>query len=388
MTSGSRNELSGVEFWLSLLGRKHPLGRNTRRAIFLVVLVVGFLAPFPTLDWGWVAITILFLWSPADLLAAVRRPFLFLYAGLCLLSVTWSHDPRTLEAALVLIAGIWLGLSLTRTDSAEELARLVAIGLIVTLSLHLASILVGLEGAFSPDGQWRGLSPHKNALGRWAGFGLLVALSLPGRVLAFRFRAWLGCMAALLLLGSRSLTPTIALLLCLAAIWLYKGLARPRLRLGLVLALLGAALWVSVNWAGLLHTLDRSPALSGRIKVWAACERYAAERPWFGYGYAHVEPDWFPNIVHPHNGILSLLVQVGLIGCSLFLLDAGRILLAAGRVSIRRPLEFASAGPLVYVLFFGLMNLAEVFPMHGGHFSEWILYVAASQMLLTRDSAQ
>jgi O-antigen ligase len=163
-----------------------------------------------------------------------------------------------------------------------------------------------------------------------------------------------------------------------------RGLRNPRLRLVTLLLALTTVAMLVVNWKPGLNLLDRSPVLSGRVKIWSGSTRWALESLWWGHGFSHVEPPAFENTVHSHNGVLNLVVQLGIVGCFLLLWDGAWCVLAGLRQMWGRPLDFHLAAPLLYLLFYFLMNLVEVSPPHAGHFSEWILYVAATQLLVQR----
>lgn len=342
------------------------------------------MTPYPSPEWAWVVVVAVLFLSPADFRAAARRPFLWLFVGLALVSTLWSESPRTLEAALVLGADVWLGIGLARRYSAEQIARLALLALGLTLVLHLLAVLLDPAGSMSADGQWKGLLPHKNALGRIAGLGLVIGICLPIRCLRLPYRLSILAMGALALWGSRSVTPLVVLLACLMVVVGVRGFLKPNMKWLTVILTFVLLLLVAQQFELVLDLLDRSPVLSGRVKIWSGNARYAAESLWWGHGFAHVEPLWFENTVHSHNGILSLIVQLGLVGCSLFLMDASLVFLAGARRLISGA-GSASGAPLLFLLYFGLMNVVEVLPTHGGHFSEWLLYVAAGQLLIQPD---
>ncbi len=360
----------------------HPLGRSFTSVCFLAVLTIGFLTPFPSHDWGWVTLVALLFFTAEDFRAAARRPFLWMFTGLALLSSLWSPGQRSLEAALALGADFWLGLCLARRYSPTSAARLALLALAVTLSMHLVGIFCLPEEGLGPTGQWKGFLPHKNALGRTASLALLLALLLPASRLSMLYRVPALVLAITMLVGSDSMTPTVVVCFCLVVMLLVRGLLSARHRIATTVLALATLGLLASRWRHALNLLDRSPALSGRVKLWSANLRWASESPWWGHGFAHMEPPAFEKTVHSHNGVLSQIVQLGLVGCLLFLWDAAWCFLAGLRQLRNRPLDFQLAAPLLYLLFFFAMNLVEVTPPGGGHFSEWVLYAAATQFLV------
>src|SRR5205807_796804 len=118
-------------------------------------------------------------------------------------------------------------------------------------------------------------------------------------------------------------------------------------------------------------TLDSSDttleSLTGRTPLWAELMRYAAERPWTGYGFgAFWNPEYMLAIWavipwHPpvgHNGFLDELLATGAIGLGLFLSVWITGLVVAWRRRLSRQQLF---GELVgcWMLFFLLANIGD-----------------------------
>jgi O-antigen ligase len=277
----------------------------------------------------------------------------------------------------VLLADIWLGLAVARRLSSLSIANLVLATALLTMIGHLAIIFARPEVGLSPNGAWRGLLPHENGLGRTSGLALVLALLLPGPL----WRRVAGtATAAVLLWHSTALAPLVAALTTLI-FWAWnRASIRARLRravlgLGVVLAIA-----IVMNWELILGQFGRTPALSGRLKIWSASLRFVAEQPLWGHGYVNLEPGWFPGIYHAHNGVLSLIVQLGLVGAALFLMDLGLCVWGAAGTWRQRETEI----PMLFLLYLAVLNLVEVAPPAAGHFAETILYAAATQKLMRR----
>lgn len=348
--------------------------------IFGVVVLLGLFTPFPSLEWGWITLAALLFLTREDYANACRRPFLFCFLGLGLLSTLWSREPRTLEASLVLLADAWLGLALARRATSEEIVRGLAVVFLIFVAINLAGVFfLPPDLAFNLGGEWRGYMTHENSLGRTCALALVLALCAPGPTLAPLLRIPLAVLSGLLLWESTALAPMVGCAVCLGATALYR-LSRRLGRPAVLVVCLGWLVALACLWEPLLDMLGRTPALNGRVLIWSASTRYASESIWWGHGLAQSEPTWFANLLHPHQGLLSLLVQLGLLGAAFFLLDGLGIVLrwvrGRGRISFR------AGAALLFLLYYLTLNLAEVYPPHGGHFSAFLLYVAATQQLL------
>ncbi len=335
------------------------------------------MTPFPTLSLGWVTVAGLLFLSWPDVALALRRPFLWAFIGLAFVSALWSKEPRTLEASLVFTGDCWLGLVLARRYRTSQIVWLAWSAVTGVLLAHTAVIFLDPSTGFSEGGQWRGFQPHENALGRTAGLGLLLTAMLPAGSMKAWIRVGLGLLFAVLLLESTALTPFLALGICLAGYLMVRFCTTHRRALATLICVGGLLI---LYWEPILDAVDRSPVLSGRVKIWDASLRYVCGRIWFGHGYGACEPAPFVGLVHSHNGILNLMTQLGLVGSFLFLLDFATVVIEGGRRSGWNPARVLV--PATYLLFLACLNLVEVAPPHAGHFAEVILYVAFTQQLL------
>ncbi len=72
---------------------------------------------------------------------------------------------------------------------------------------------------------------------------------------------------------------------------------------------------------------------SNRIEIWQDTLSYINEKKWFGYGpdgYVFLDPvpGDYPGF-HPHNVILQLMIEFGLVGCLCFFFFLGKIIITA-----------------------------------------------------------
>jgi O-antigen ligase len=163
-----------------------------------------------------------------------------------------------------------------------------------------------------------------------------------------------------------------------------------RLTFGLlVLCGLGvfALYWTISNLDTVTDLIGRDVTMTGRLQLWAVSFFMALRHPWTGYGYYAFwlglgGPSrsiwqiirWHPP--HPHNGLLAVWLDLGLIGVILVAL-AYLVYLARAVRLYRRTDAPEAIWPLFYFAFFLLANLTEssVLTANGIY---WILFVAVS----------
>jgi exopolysaccharide production protein ExoQ len=199
-------------------------------------------------------------------------------------------------------------------------------------------------GVFTPwENEYRlyGIT-HANTLGALMAMFVLAALGL--RRSSERHRNWYliaaGFGIAVLIL-TKSRAAAVGLV---AALWVWVMLGAEDRRRVVVLGLFGFALVVplviflvgedlsdGIRRTVLLGRENNSPeTFTGRIPLWEfLVSRYLDERPFFGYGF---QGFWTPRhilrvtasqgwiILHAHSGYLNILLELGYVGLSLFVL--------------------------------------------------------------------
>ncbi len=253
------------------------------------------------------------------------------------LSLLWSTAPEvTFRKAGALLLSTLYGVYLALRFSPERLLGLLGAALLLLLGLSLAlSLLLPAWGVmgYPHEGAWRGVFVHKNGLGRFTAFGVLVFLALllvPGR----RWPWYLGLLLSGLILwkarSATSLVLALAMVLMAWGLWLssrYRGLWPVLLTFGFVLGG-GLGMFVAANYQALLEALGRDVTFTGRVPLWMALIPFIQEQPWTGYGlggfwlgwdgpsaYVWSLVNWDPP--HGHNGYLDLSLDLGLVGLGL-----------------------------------------------------------------------
>jgi exopolysaccharide production protein ExoQ len=251
-------------------------------------------------------------------------------ASFLLVSAFWSVEPR---------------LSLTQ-GTAYFFAVLGAIGLVQALDgdelVDLVSLACGLSAVASlfwqfllfPDPEFSGIFGQKNVLGQVMVGGVLAALHSI-RIREGRRLRYICIIALCTIVGflSKSSTSMVAIfaIFCLdttGRLYFVGGSSRAIsicLLIGYVLALL----FFAMNDELILEFLGKDATLTGRTDLWSHVIDNISEKPLLGWGFAAF---WVPgnpaarqiadavNWAAPnaHNGLLEFLLEIGLVGTSLF----------------------------------------------------------------------
>lgn len=270
-------------------------------------------------------------------------------AGFALASLAWSTVPgiagRRLAATLLVGAVTLIAGSVLRP--ARTIALLRGVTLVLALATLASGTLVPALAIHQPGdpepsivGAWRGVFFHKNMAGSVLGLGLVLWTerwtTAPRRLPASA--ALLAVAAALVLTRSKSSEAAAAL--AILTLWGMRGavrLSRGDPAGGVLLRAAAAAtgaVALLVAWflTPLGDYLLDPEAFTGRGRLWQAVGTLIAQAPLLGHGYASVfqvgedgplapiaPSDWVRNVAHSHNGLLDLLVTLGVIGLVLAL---------------------------------------------------------------------
>jgi O-antigen ligase len=266
--------------------------------------------------------------------------------SLFLLSTAWSVDPWTTSRRgglyVFFVLGV-IGMAARLTD--REFTGLMSTACLLSAVASLAllafypSSALALPDSFdsfvaSPEVTLalRGIFPQKNVLGQAMAAGVLASMHILRAAASRQARFWsvVGSIVFLaMVLASKSSTSiSVTLYLCLMTffICLYRrgGLTRV---LGTSLAVLSGAIALALTLFPdlLLEILGKDATLSGRTELWPVVVDNIYERPIAGWGYyafwgvanpvanaIFAELGW--HVVHAHNGLLEMLLEVGVIG--------------------------------------------------------------------------
>jgi exopolysaccharide production protein ExoQ len=327
-----------------------------------------------------------------------------LLVALTLISALWSDEPGTTVRNSVALAGTTLfgGYLATRYSWKEQL-RMLAWALSIMAVLSLLYILVGPSGGVATDPEGgvgtSGVFGHKQALGKSMALTAIVFFILAATARSHRWVPWVGFFVALVLVLISQSEGALVLLLIFVPLWpLYKALrwrytAAVPFLIAAVLLGSGAVILLLVNAETVLAALGKNPTLTGRTIVWSAVLDMIRERPWLGYGYgAFWRGSEGPSAVisfitgadfsNAHNAILSVWLDLGFLGVSVFLLCLSWAILRAIRCA-RYTRTADGLWPLTYLTFFALNGLMEASGPEENNLM-WVLFVAVALTPITQ----
>lgn len=282
---------------------------------------------------------------------------LVLLSILPLISTAWSDDPgTTARRAIALLLSMWFAYFVVLRFTPRGFFNLLVIAFAVFLVVSILAVAVpgqGITGGGTYSGAWRGLTGNKNEFGRTVALAvaLLPAAALAGLTDRPRRALMIGALACPVLVLSHSATSLVAAVAGLAfgtAIFVLCGgrVGRYRLRAELrvvvsIIAVVSGLVLFTIAWTPLLQALGRDPTLTGRTKLWGWALAQLDGRQILGAGYrafwinhntryffvsfawhqtgnGHLS-DSFSGPTHSHSGYVDLLVDLGYVGLSTFI---------------------------------------------------------------------
>jgi O-antigen ligase len=266
--------------------------------------------------------------------------------SLFLLSIAWSVDPWTTSRRgglyVFFVLGV-IGMAARLTD--REFTGLMSMACLLSAVASLALLALYPSSALAlPDSfessvaspevtvALRGIFPHKNVLGQVMAAGVLASMHMLRAAATRQARFWSVVRSIVFLVmvlaskSSTSISVTIYLCLMTFFICLYRSGGLTRV-LGTSLAVLSGAIALALTLFPdpLLEILGKDATLTGRTGLWPLVVDKIYERPIAGWGYyafwglanpvanaISTELGWL--VVEAHNGILEMLLEVGVIG--------------------------------------------------------------------------
>lgn len=337
--------------------------------------------------------------------AAFAAPELALLLVLVLLSALWSLDPvLTLERTFQLYATSATAMLLASMLSVRSLMIALAsiAGLLMVASLVAIMLVPEARGVDPWPNAWRGVFPHKNGLGASAALSLILIAAAISITTGGVRRAFvlLGVLSLVLLVASQSRTSQVIAVFCVGAV-VVAAISRNHLRIWMIGFLatfvIGFGMVIVVLFSGLadpwLEAIGRQPTLSNRIPLWEVVWPDVIKQIWIGYGY---ETYWDPEAdrvariaripllgftpFYSHNGLIELLLNVGLPGVPLVAIALLRAMTGA-YVALRvKEVRVAGASALVLLVAFLLSNFMESTLLNSDSFG-WFVFMAVATKL-------
>jgi exopolysaccharide production protein ExoQ len=323
-----------------------------------------------------------------------RDKYIWILVALPLVSIIWSGDrAATLKDSVTMIGSSMFGLYLATRYTIEQQLQLLATAASIAIALSTLFVIFLPSYGIMKDlhlGAWRGIHTHKNGLGQLMALSMLVftVLVVDNKR---HYYLWLGLLASVTLLvlsrSTASMTNAglvIPFFIILNALRLNYKLMIPTL-LGILTITLTVSFWIKDNADAVAGSVGKNTTLTGRTAVWEFVGDMIQKQPWLGYGYggfwggldgpsAYVwrATQWNPT--HPHNGLLQLWLELGLLGVTIYLIGFWRCLVRA-LAYIRSTNKLAGIWPMAYLIYLILLNLTESHLVSSNSII-WVLYVA------------
>jgi len=286
-----------------------------------------------------IVVSLLLYWWGAQ---RIRRPRFnrvlpLVAAGLLMISILWSVAPITTATRSVAYFFLVVGaIGIVELLDSDEVMRLTAIigGTAAAVSVLLLFVLpdtvmseIGLRGLFS----------QKNMLGQAMVVGVLAGLHgirIGGRR---RFRhISIVALCTIVAFLSKSTTSLLTIftfftLHILGTLYI-RGGDRRMISICLSIILVPAFVLIMINADFIFDFLEKDETLTGRTELWPYVIDYIYQRPVLGWGFAafwiRSNPfaaeissmmgwDFYAN--EAHNGMLQLLLDIGVVGTAFFL---------------------------------------------------------------------
>ncbi|MBF0458251.1 MAG: O-antigen ligase family protein [Nitrospirae bacterium] len=341
-----------------------------------------------------------------------KEKFFISLITLSLLSALWSQFPLVTLRESIEFTGLTLfGLYMVMRFTSEEQHKLMAITLgIIAIFSVITAVLLPKYGIMqwhpygeNHPGAWRGVFGHKNSLGLYSNFCLIVFLLLNVRELKHRIIKWGIIMLSFCLsILSKSGGATLIMLIVICLIPFYKTFHNHiYIR---IISYCSAIIVISVVSTLLLLKLDsflnlmgKDATLTGRDCLWKGTLGMLERRPLLGYGYGGfwLGGDSGGNVVrdlckwaipHSHNGFLEIGINLGLVGFFIFFFGYFRTARLAFR-NLYLSASNKSIWPFVFVTLLFLDNITENNLVFGGGLL-WIVFVSITISLYYTNNRQ
>jgi exopolysaccharide production protein ExoQ len=267
--------------------------------------------------------------------------------------------------------------------------------LVLTLLFAVAIPKFGIMGGVHA-GAWRGIYVHKNVFGKVMVLSAMIFWLQATNAKQKRWLPWIGLgLSVCYLLLAKSTTSLINLITLFTLITIYQTFRwRYHLMIPAVITIVtvggSLSLWMTSNAATLLGAFNKDTTLTGRANMWPYIWDMVEKQPWLGYGYSGFWQGWDSPAAYvwtavqwrppnAHNGLLDMLLELGILGVSLFLLGFWTTLIR-GLAWLRLSKSSEGFWPLLYLTYMVLANLGESSLMERNDIF-WVLYVAVALSL-------
>lgn len=272
---------------------------------------------------------------------AMQRKALTVLALMTVVSAAWSQDPMKslLNGSFYVVGTLFAYYLVVRFKPEELMSLIMRTGVAVCLLGAVMIFAVPQHGISTSEartmGAWVGIFQDRVGAAK-----CLVYLMSPALIFGLGRKRWKNLSYVALLLvfivmakAVSALGVTFLLVLIMMVIQLSRRLERNlalMLSAGLIIFCVAFALFGVPILAQVVGAFGRDMTLTGRTEIWSILMESIVKRPLLGYGFyafwqgltgesANVimEAHWFFG--YAHNGLLEIVLQLGLVGTSIFL---------------------------------------------------------------------
>ena len=308
-----------------------------------------------------------------------KDKFIWLLVGLAVFSFFWSDAPDLTRSRIIALVGtILFSLYLASRYTLKQQLQLLGwtFGIAIVASFLFA---VGLPKYGRMSGvhfsTWRGIYNHKNVLGKVMAPSSIVFLLLALKAEKRRWLFWGGLgLSVWLIIASKSSSPLINVFILIVELFFFRIL---RWQYGLMIpTLMGISTistiiysLVATNAEAIAALFGKDLTLTGRTNFWPFILDKIWKSPWLGYGFGafwrgldgQSADIWYASGWKPpnsHNGYLDLLLELGLIGLSIYMIEFVTSF-QKGLAYIRSVKTSDGFWPAMFLTYIVLANLTE-----------------------------
>ena len=312
---------------------------------------------------------------------STKNIILLLMIGFTLFSIFWSEAPQaTWFTSRWLLMTFLFGAYLSWKHSIKEQMWLLAwvMGIVAVESTILCLFLpvYGIHYGDTWSGQWCGIYEHKNSLGAMMTLSAGIFLNLALDNYKYWWILWPGfILSTILIILAKSTTSLVILVAFISLIFIYKLIKQNKshvLKVILInitlMLIIGTSIWLLDNAYSLVATQGKDLlTFSGRTPMWSELMTEIADRPFLGYGYSgfwnsaealniKAEFKWAGDA---HNGFITILLELGIFGTTIFTITLLQFLFRALKRVIVRSRTWVDLWPMQFLVYFIIINLSE-----------------------------
>lgn len=321
-------------------------------------------------------------------------------------SVLWSFDPQiTIFRSIALVGTSLFGLYFaTRYSLEDQLQNLaIAFGIVIFFSF-ITAILIPKYGVMTGvhTGAWRGIYIHKNVLGKMMALSSSIFLIRTNKN-NYKIANYLSLFLSISLLVLSKSSSSIGTFFFLYIIFLILRVFRWKYELmipallAILLVGMSGFLFLTENMDSLLISAGKDPSLTGRTDLWVWALDDIGKRPWLGYGYGAFWQDFSSKaaliryaagwqVPSAHNGLLDLLLDLGILGVFILTLGIFRTTIQSFFL-LRNTSSATYIWPLLFVINMILANMTETTLMVRNDLF-WVIFIAISFSVLSHPEAR